>query len=163
MYIGAGVTGCIATGMGGGRGCASKDLALAMHGAAPHVCAMSRGGDALVSNKCIRSLRSCTGLFARNSVRGLSITAWVQACRCNRPTYCTVSRLRPGAVLSPIQFRRSGHSRRMPFRSKCHVPPLSVPDLSDLAKCSVSAACIENVSLTPCLQHSQSRTPSMQK
>jgi hypothetical protein len=38
---------------------------------------MSRGGDALVSNKCIRNLRPCTGLFARNSVKGLSITACV--------------------------------------------------------------------------------------
>lgn len=77
MYIGADVTGCVAAGMGVERARASKDLALAMHGAAPQVCAISRGGDALVSNRCIRSVRPCTGLFARNSVRSLSITACV--------------------------------------------------------------------------------------
>lgn len=166
MYIGADVTGCVAAGMGVVRSRASKDRALTMHGAAPQVCAMSRGGDALVSNRCIRSVRPCTGLFARNSARSFSITACVfKLCRCIRLTHCTIFRLRPDAVPSPIQFRRSDRSRRMPFRSKCHVPPLYAPDLSDPAMCNVSATCIRDVSVISWLQRSRSRsrTPSMQK
>lgn len=49
-YRGADATGRVTLGIAVGRG-ASKDLALATHGVAPHVCAMSRGGDALVSNR----------------------------------------------------------------------------------------------------------------
>jgi hypothetical protein len=48
--MGGEAIGRVTTGIVAGRE-ASKDLALAMHGASPQVCAKSRGGDAVVSNR----------------------------------------------------------------------------------------------------------------
>jgi hypothetical protein len=118
MYIGADVTGCVAAGMGVVRARASKDLALTMHGAAPQVCAMSRGGDALVSNRWIRSVRPCTGLLARNSVRSLSITA------CMFTSAAAVARLTvqiPGFVLT--LYSRPSSFAGLAIREECHFSP----------------------------------------
>lgn len=118
MYIGADVTGCVAAGMGVVRARASKDLALAMHGAAPQVWAMSRGGDALVSNRCIRSDRPCTGLFARNSVRSLSTTACVFT-RATAVTRLTVQF--SGFVLT--LYPRPSSFAGLTVRDECHFGP----------------------------------------
>lgn len=118
MYIGADVTGCVAAGIGVVRARASKDLALTIHGAAPQVCAMSRGGDALVSNRCIRSVRPCTGLFARNSVGDLSITA------CVFKPAAAVARLTvqfSGFVLT--LYPRPSSFAGLTIREECHFSP----------------------------------------
>ena len=74
-----------------------------------------------MSNRCIRNSRPCTGLFARNSVRSLSITASV---------------FQPAAAVTRLTVQFSGlvltlYSRPSSFagltiRKECHFSPNAV-------------------------------------